>query len=142
MTSRGWARLFCRMILGLIFFMAGWYKCFQMTPIGHATRFFTGPYADSWIPHWLLLAIGVAIPIVELAAGILLIAGWRTRDALIAVGAILILVTYGHLLKEALFSITGHIFPRTILMVLVFILPGSEDRLALDHWIPGGIRTD
>ncbi len=130
------------MILGLIFFMAGWYKCFQMTPIGHATRFFTGPYADSWIPHWLLLAIGVAIPIVELAAGILLIAGWRTRDALIAVGAILILVTYGHLLKEALFSITGHIFPRTILMVLVFILPGSEDRLALDHWIPGGIRTD
>lgn len=130
------------MILGLIFFMAGWYKCFQMTPIGHATGFFTGPYADSWIPHWLLLAIGVAIPIVELAAGILLIAGWRTRDALIAVGAILIVVTYGHLLKEALFSITGHIFPRTILMVLVFILPGSEDRLALDHWIPGGIRTD
>lgn len=126
----------------MIFFMAGWYKCFQMTPIGHATRFFTGPYADTWIPHWLLLATGVAIPIVELAAGLLLIAGWRTRDALIAVGAILIVVTYGHLLKEALFSITGHIFPRTILMVLVFILPGSEDRLALDHWIPGGIRTD
>lgn len=130
------------MILGLIFFMAGWYKCFHMTPLGHATRFFTGPYADTWIPHWLLLATGVAIPIVELAAGLLLIAGWRTRDALIAVGAILIVVTYGHLLKESLFSITGHIFPRTILMVLVFILPGSEDRLALDHWIPGGIRTD
>ena len=142
MTSRGWARLFCRVILGLIFFMAGWYKCFQMTPLGHATRFFTGPYADSWIPHWLLLAIGVTIPIVELVAGLLLIAGWRTRDALIAVGLILVVVTYGHLLKEALFSIQSHIFPRTILMVLAFIFPGSEDRLALDHWIPGGIRTD
>ena len=138
MTSTGWARFFCRVLLGLMFFMAGWHKCFEMTPLGHATNFFTGPYADSWIPHWLLLATGVAIPVVELVAGFLLIIGFRTREALVAIGFILIVVTYGHLLKEALFSITGHIFPRGLLMVLVFLLPESEDRLSVDHWMPIG----
>ena len=62
-TGKGWARFFCRVILGTIFFMAGWYKCFVMTPLGHAENYFTGPYADTWIPHILLLLTGVTIPI-------------------------------------------------------------------------------
>lgn len=47
MSSKGWVRFFSRVMLGLIFLMAGWYKCFQMTPLGHAERFFTAPYADT-----------------------------------------------------------------------------------------------
>ncbi len=135
MSGRGWSRFFCRVMLGLIFAMAGWYKCFVMTPLGHAETYFTVPYADTWIPHFLLLATGVAIPVVELLAGALLIIGWRSRDALVAVGAILLLVTYGHLLKEPLFSITGHIFPRAVLMVTIFLLPAAGDRFSLDFWI-------
>ena len=135
MTSRGWARFFSRVMLGLIFLMAGWFKCFEMTPLGHAERFFTGPYADSWIPHWMLLAAGTAVPVLELAAGLLLVIGWRTREALLAIGAILLLVTYGHLLKEPLFSISGHIFPRTVLMLAVFLLPSEEDLLSIDGWL-------
>lgn len=122
-------------MLGLIFFMAGWYKCFVMTPMGHARTYFTEPYADSWIPHILLLAAGVTVPIVELAAGALLLAGYRVRDALIALGMVLLLVTYGHLLKEPLFSITGHIFPRFVLLGCVFLLPAREDRLSVDAWL-------
>ncbi len=135
MSGRGWSRFFCRVMLGLIFGMAGWYKCFVMTPLGHAETYFTVPYADNWIPHFLLLATGVAVPLVELLAGVLLVIGWRTRDALVALGAVLLLVTYGHLLKEALFSITGHIFPRTALMVATFLLPAAEDRLSVDFWL-------
>lgn len=135
MSGRGWSRFFCRVMLGLIFGMAGWYKCFVMTPLGHAETYFTVPYADNWIPHFLLLATGVSVPLVELLAGVLLVIGWRTRGALVAVGAILLLVTYGHLLKEALFSIMGHIFPRTALMVATFLLPAAEDRLSVDFWI-------
>ena len=135
MTAYGWARFFCRVMLGLIFAMAGWYKCFTMTPLGHAKTYFTEPYADTWIPHVLLLATGVAVPVVELVAGTLLIAGFRTREALVALGFILLLVTYGHLLNEPLFSITGHIFPRTALMIAVFLLPSSEDLLSVDRWV-------
>ena len=39
MSHRGWVRFFARFMLGLIFFMAGWHKCFVMTPLGHA-RFY------------------------------------------------------------------------------------------------------
>lgn len=135
MSGYGWARFFCRVMLGLIFFMAGWYKCFTMTPMGHARTYFTEPYADSWIPYWLLLAAGVVVPVVELAAGGLLLAGWRTSWALAALGFVLLLVTYGHLLKEPLFSITGHIFPRTALLVAVLVLPAGEDLLSIDAWL-------
>jgi len=139
MTYRGWTRFFARFMLGMIFGMAGWYKCFTMTPLGHAEKYFTGPYADTWIPHWLLLATGMAVPAVELLAGALLLLGYRVRGAGVALGMILLLVTYGHLLKEPLFSITGHIFPRFILLAMVFLLPAEEDRLALEAWIrPGG----
>lgn len=135
MTSRGWARFFCRVTLGLIFFMAGWFKCFEMTPLVHAERLFTEPYADTWIPHFLLLASGVSIPILELAAGFLLIVGFRTREALIVLGGILLLVTYGHLLKQPLFDTSGHIFPRTVLMVATFVLPETEDFFSVDRWL-------
>lgn len=135
MSPEGWVRLFARMMLGLIFFMAGWYKVFVMTPMGHAQAFFTGPYADTWIPHSLLLATGVTVPVIELAGGALLMIGWRVRDALLGLGAVLLLVTYGHLLKEPLFSITGHIFPRAVLLATVFLLPAGSDKLGIDHWI-------
>jgi uncharacterized membrane protein YphA (DoxX/SURF4 family) len=135
MSHRGWVRFFARFMLGLIFFMAGWYKCFTMTPLGHARTYFTGPYADTWIPHVLLLITGVTVPVVELIAGALLLAGFRVRDALIALGFILLLVTYGHLLKEPLYSIIDHIFPRFVLLAMVFLLPAEEDRLSVDAWL-------
>lgn len=135
MSGQGWVRFFARVMLGLIFLMAGWYKCFVMTPLGHAETLFTGPYADSWIPHFLLLATGVTIPVLELGAGLLLVVGFRVREALLVLGGILLLVTYGHLLKEPLFSITGHIFPRTVLLAAVFLCPAEEDRLSLDYWL-------
>lgn len=135
MSRRGWVRFFARFMLGLIFFMAGWYKCFTMTPLGHARTYFTGPYADTWIPHVLLLVTGVTVPVVELIAGALLLAGFRVRDALIALGFILLLVTYGHLLKEPLYSIIDHILPRFVLLAMVFLLPAEEDRLSADAWL-------
>lgn len=130
-SGRAWARFFVRVMLGLTFFMAGWFKCFEITPLGHARRFFTEPYADSWIPGFLLLIAGIAVPVLELVAGFLLIVGWRVREALLVLGFILLLVTYGHLLKEPLYSLQAHIFPRTILMVIVFCL--DQDRFSIDR---------
>ncbi len=141
MTYRGWIRFFARFMLGLIFGMAGWHKCFTMTPLGHAEEYFTGPYADTWIPHGLLLATGVTVPILELLAGALLIVGYRVRAAGVALGMVLLLVTYGHLLMDPLYSITGHIFPRFILLAMVFLLPAEEDRLALEAWVTPAAGT-
>ena len=132
LNMRAWALLFARVILGLIFGMAGYWKCFVLTPPGHVRRFFL-PYADTWIPVWLLWTIGLVIPVVELVAGWLLVVGFRVRESLIALGIVLVTVTYGHLLKEPLYSFTDHVIPRLGLLLFVALLV-QEDRFSIDRW--------
>ena len=134
MTDKGWARMFARVMVGILFFMAGWWKCFELTPMAHARGAFVEGYADSWIPAFFLWGLGLAIPVVELVAGALLIVGWRTREALITIGFVLLIVTYGHTLDEPLYSIQGHILPRGLLMLIALVLPSEEDKLSLDSW--------
>jgi uncharacterized membrane protein YphA (DoxX/SURF4 family) len=134
-TNRAWALLFARGVLGFIFFMAGVYKVFQMGPLGHARKFFIEPYADSFLPMWSLWAVGVTVPIIELVAGALVIIGLRTREALVSLGFILVIVTFGHLLKEPLYQFHTHVIPRLALLLFVLMLPRADDRFSLDHLI-------
>ena len=132
-TSRAIALLFARLTLGLIFFMAGVYKVFTMTPAGHVRRWFL-PYQDTFLPVWSLWAVGFAIPFVELFAGALLLLGWRIREALVGLGVVLVIVTFGHLLKEPLYPFHEHVIPRLALLLFVLMLPREDDRFSLDRW--------
>src|SRR5215471_21234788 len=105
---RSWAALFARLVLGLIFFMAGVYKVFRLTPVGHVQKWFL-PYRDTFLPVWALWAVGLAIPFVELVAGALLVLGWRIREALLALGVVLVVVTFGHLDKQPLYPSHEHV---------------------------------
>jgi uncharacterized membrane protein YphA (DoxX/SURF4 family) len=130
--NRAWALLFARLVLGLIFFMAGVMKVFQLGPVEHARKYFL-PFSDTFLPIWSLWAVGVTIPFIELIAGALVILGLRTRDALIALGCVLVIVTFGHLLHDALFNFSGHVIPRLALLLFIFCLPREDDRFSLDH---------
>jgi uncharacterized membrane protein YphA (DoxX/SURF4 family) len=127
-----WALLFARLVLGLIFGMAGWGKVFQLTPAGHARKYFVDLFADTWIPGWLLWTLGLSIPFVELIAGWLLFAGLWVRPALLALGAVLVIVTYGHLLKDYLFQFHRHVIPRLALLLFLLAMPRAMDVLSLD----------
>ena len=129
---RGWALLFARLVLGLIFFMAGVSKVFQLGPLEHARKYFL-PFSDTFLPIWSLWLVGVTIPIIELTAGGLLILGLRIRDALIALGCVLVIVTFGHLLREPLFNFSGHVIPRLALLLFLLWSPREDDRFSLDH---------
>ena len=131
---RTWGIACARVVLGLLMGMRGWDKVFNMTPAVHASRFFTGPYADSWIPQWLLWITGLTIPFVELTTGWLLVIGWRTNEALVALGLLLMLVTYGHMLANPMFN-DVFIFTRLVLLVIVAVVPRSSDRLSVDYWL-------
>lgn len=133
-AGRTWAVLFSRLILGLIFFMAGVFKVFQLGALNHAAGLFVESYADSFLPAWSLWATGTTIPYVELIAGALLLIGWRTRDALVALGIVLVVVTFGHLLAQPLYDFTGHVIPRWALMVVCFVLR-DDDTLSVDGWL-------
>src|SRR5207244_2916580 len=132
--GRPWALLFARLVLGLIFFMAGFWKVFQLGPLQHARKYFL-PFADTFLPVWSLWAVGVAIPFVELIAGALVILGLRVREALIALGFVLAIVTFGHLLKEPLYEFHTHVIPRLALLLFVLVLPREDDRFSLDHFL-------
>ena len=130
--SRAWAILFARLVLGLIFLMAGIYKVWNLTPAGHVRRWFL-PYQDTFLPTWSLWAVGLMIPFVELLGGAALVAGWRVREALLALGVVLVVVTFGHLLKEPLYPFHEHVFPRLALLLFLLVMPREEDRFSIDR---------
>lgn len=117
--------------------MASYWKVFVLTPVEHANQFFVEAFADHWIPEWLLYVLGLSIPVLELAAGILLCVGWRIKEALIALGLLLIVTTYGHALQDPFFDIDGHTFTRLALIVLLLLAPAGSDRYSLDGWLSG-----
>ena len=132
--DRAWAILFARLVLGLIFFMAGVMKVFQLGPLNHARKYFL-PFADTFLPVWSLWAMGVIIPFVELIAGALVILGLRVRESLVALGFVLAVVTFGHLLRDPLYEFHTHVIPRLALLLFVFLLPRADDRFSLDHFV-------
>jgi len=131
-TAKAWAVLFARLVLGLIFFMAGVWKVFTLGPVGHAERYFL-PFQHTFLPVWSLWAVGFTIPFVELIAGAMVIAGWKTRYALVGLGAVLAIVTFGHLLEHALYAFHEHVIPRLALLLFLFLMPRETDRFSLDR---------
>lgn len=140
-SNRGWAIVFARGVLGLIFFMAGTWKVFSLGPIEHARKWFTGPYADSFLPMWSLWLTGTMIPFVEMTAGAFVILGFRTREACIALGGVLVIVTFGHLLADPLYEFHTHVIPRTALLLFVLAMPREEDTLSVDGWLSARRRS-
>ena len=132
-NPRALAALVARSVLGLIFFMAGWWKVFSLGALQHARSGFVEPYAESWLPAWALWATGTAVPFVELIAGGLMLVGWLRWQAALGLGGVLVLVTFGHLLAEPLFAFDAHVVPRTVLLVVVLAL-FEEDRWSVDGW--------
>ncbi|HEY0730607.1 MAG TPA: DoxX family protein [Pyrinomonadaceae bacterium] len=130
--DRAWAILFARLVLGLIFFMAGVMKVFQLGPLNHARKYFL-PFADTFLPVWSLWATGVVIPFVELIAGAQVIIGLRVREALVALGFVLAIVTFGHLLHQPLYEFHTHVIPRLALLLFILLLPRADDRFSLDY---------
>ena len=131
-TNRAWALLFARLVLGLIFFMAGFWKVFQLGPLEHVRKYFL-PFTDTFLPVWSLWLVGVVIPFIELIAGAMVILGLRTRDGLVALGCVLVIVTFGHLLHDPLYGFIGHVIPRLALLLFVLWWPREDDRFSLNY---------
>ena len=126
------ALLVTRGVLGLIFFMAGVYKVFTLTPSGHAVKYFL-PFSDTFLPVWSLWAVGYTVPFVELFAGALVLIGWSRTLAYSSLGAVLVLVTFGHLLHDALYPFHEHVIPRLALLLVLLLMPPEADRWSLDE---------
>lgn len=131
-ANLSWIRFLTRWMLGILFGMAGYWKIFILSVQTHAQDFFINGFADHWIPEFILWPLGYVIPFWELAAGLLLIIGFKTRWVLLSLGVLLLITTYGHALQTPLFDIDGHTFTRFILLLICLVIPATQDRLSLD----------
>lgn len=134
---RAWATLFARLVLGLIFLMAGIFKVFELGPVGHVERYFL-PYSETFLPVWALWAVGFVIPFIELMAGALLVLGLWARAAAVALGGVLVVVTFGHLVADPLYPFHEHVIPRLALVLFVLAAPESWDRFSTGRWLERG----
>lgn len=125
-----------RWALGIKFVLAGFRKVFDVTIPAFANHTFVERFADSWIPEPVLWLLGYTFPPVELAAGILLLVGWRRREALAALGGLLVIAVYGHILQEPFFNLATH--PQLWLLAVVaflLIVGEKDDAFTLDGWL-------
>ncbi len=53
--------------------------------------------------------------------------------ALVALGCVLVIVTFGHLLKQPLYEFHTHVIPRLALVLFVLMLPRDDDRFSFDY---------
>ncbi|MGZ7080908.1 MAG: DoxX family membrane protein [Thermoanaerobaculia bacterium] len=139
-AAAAWAVFFARLALGLIFFMAGVWKVFSLGPARHVRKFFL-TFQNTFLPVWSLWLTGFTIPFVELIAGALLLLGFKTRPALVALGFVLVIITFGHLLENPLYAFHEHMIPRLALLLFVLMVPAQRDRYSIDSLLQRSSRA-
>jgi hypothetical protein len=55
----------------------------------------------------------------------------------VGLGAVLAIVTFGHLLDQPLYALHEHVIPRLALLLFVFLMPQDVDRFSLDWLLQG-----
>ena len=99
-TARRLTVLFCRLILGTIFFFQGLRPFTGAGVADFARRVYVQPLSDSWVPEQLLWLAGTANPFVQVSTGALLLIGVWTRAASFVVLSFLLSIFFGHLLAN------------------------------------------
>jgi uncharacterized membrane protein YphA (DoxX/SURF4 family) len=109
-----------RLLLGMIFFMAGILK----VTVPHLGKAFEGQLVAAEIPFRELSLL--TVPFVEMLVGVTLLLGWQTRLSATVASVIMLVATYVHLAAEdpALFPLqpVEPIGPLMLLAALLYIL--------------------
>lgn len=130
-TSRAFAVLFSRALLGIIFLMQGYGKIFTYT-VPAVYHLFFKDFEKTLLPGWLIWATAYYTSYVELICGFLLIAGLFRKYALCLLGIDLLIVSFGHGLLEPIWDLQ-HVMPRAALLIAILALPGRWDKWNMDN---------
>lgn len=122
-----------RVILGFIFFFQGYGKVFKFRLENVYKNFFQASY-ENILPDFLLYFSAYFTSLTELIAGFLLVIGFKRDYALYALALVLIIVTFGHGLKEPIWDLS-HVMYRLILLAILLFLPKDLDKFSIDFLI-------
>lgn len=127
--SRTAAVFFLRTLLGLIFSMQGYGKVITWGITDVYICFFQS--FETELPRILLKFTAYYTSYIELAGGVLLLIGFKTRWALYALASVLLIVSFGHGLESPIWDLQ-HVMYRAMLLAGVLLLPEAWDRWSLD----------
>ena len=133
MQNKQIAILTMRLILGFIFFFQGFGKIFKFGLNAVYNNFFLKNYSEL-LPDFLLLFSAYYTSIIELVGGLLLIIGFKRDYALYALASVLVIVTFGHGLKDPIWDLSDVMY-RAILLVGLLLLPKELDKYSIDFLI-------
>jgi len=129
-TSRGFAVLFARGLLGIIFLMQGYGKVFTFT-VPKVYHMFFADFEKTFLPKWLIWGTAYYTSYVELICGFLLIIGLFRKYALYLLAVDLLVVSFGHGFMEPIWDLQ-HVIPRAILLIAILVMPAQWDKWNLD----------
>ena len=113
--------------------MLGRFKLFDAGTASIVEDAFVKGYADSWIPEWALRLGGNFDVYAEYFCGLMLIVGFQVRLAVWLLMALLVMVTFGHQIKEPTFAMGPRVFPPAMGLVGIALLYSRErDVLSID----------
>lgn len=94
------AFLLLRIFAGSIFVVQGLYPLITKGPIVFAQKLYVEPFANSFVPSFLLWIMGFLNPFIELVGGLLLIAGYKTKWGAALLSLFLASIVFGHMLSD------------------------------------------
>lgn len=127
------AVLTMRLLLGFIFFFQGFGKVFKFGLDAVYKNFFLKSYGEL-LPDFLLLFTAYYTSIIELIGGLLLIIGFKRDYTLYALASVLVIVTFGHGLKDPIWDLSNVMY-RAMLLVALLLLPKDLDKYSVDFLI-------
>ena len=133
MRNQQIAVLTIRLLLGFIFFFQGFGKVFKFGLNNVYTNFFKKGYGDL-LPDFLLIFTSYFTSLAELICGFLLIIGLKRDIALYILASVLVIVTFGHGLKDPIWDASDVMY-RAILLVSLLLLPKKLDVFSIDNLI-------
>ena len=121
--------LILRLLLGFIFLMQGYGKVFNWGVDNIYQSAFL-PYSE-YLPEFLLKITAYYTSYIELIGGLLLVFGLFRNYSLYALGSVLVIVTFGHGLSEAIWDMQ-HVMYRAIILIPLLLLPEEWDKFSID----------
>lgn len=122
-----------RMLLGLIFLMQGYGKVFSWGMDNVYSGSFM-VYESTFLPKFILYFAAYFTSYVELIGGFLLVIGLFRNFALYALGAVLLIVSFGHGLSTPIWDLS-HVFFRAVFLTVLLLLPEEWDKWQFEKLI-------
>lgn len=133
------ALLVARLFVGTLFVAQGWMDAFRGAGIVEfARKVYVEPYRATFLPEWALWVAGVMNPIVQLATGVAILVGLRTRLAARVAGLFLVTIVFGHAVVEPFDTpsdLHQYALQNLAAVIAVLLLARGGDPLGVDRFV-------